>query len=905
MTKTVHTALLLLFALTLLAAGPTIDRDDLIVSVRAPKTVIPGQFETFIFELSNDYDFDLHFKVTVDKPRSWRFLSPVDEVHLAPGETKNIIFLLDVDRACEIGSKTLRFEFYDEEHEVKIVETVVTNVENIHQLEARAIRHPEHLMSGQDFEVEFLVRNLGNCYEDVKISSETGIPNVTEMLMPPNSTYHVKVTQRAPEVNHVGYVACGIRLETDSTMKPIKERESIKIYPKITKRTDPYQRFPVNASLIYFGASTTQPYEGGLQYEIEGEGFIDRDQYHHLYFKTRGPNRFSIARVGNFDQYTAVYTLQQNRFPVTRVMLGDFAYNLTPLTEMYRWARGAGVSQEYEKFEYGAFYNQPRFIPDINDQFAGWGKFKINPNFSLQLNAMNRNYSNGQSGQLVSLRTEMEFKNQVIKAEYGVGSLNGETGNGANLEIAGGIKKLGISYNSQNIYASQNFPGYFTNSLFSNSNLRYRRRNLTLNAGFSYNDANPAQDTIMSAAPYSTTALLGATYQLRKRLRLNVALIRRAKEDRFPTKRFSYRENAVRYIMSYNDAAWNVRLDGEFAQTQNLLVGSENFSTTYNVRGRVDRNIFQGWTIGGFTQYLYTNRYTEDLQRYLLYGVNATIRPTKNISLLASVRNNYLVEEYTNDRSLLDLQLRARRGNHQLLVGVSHALIRNTLNRKDFFINARYTVRINTPLRKKVGLYSLTGRIKAANARDAQGVVVRMAGQSVMTDDYGRFVFNDLPVGIHYLHIDMGTLDIGLTTSVETPLEVEIMPKDRNYITIDLIRSGSIKGKIDFQMPKRETVSGEMGYPLRVIKATMGDRELLTYTDDQGNYSFKQVLPGEWTVRVVENNPTDKVWRLTENNKKVQVGPSETEEVNFEIKKQERKIRFKSQQSIDLKIKKD
>ena len=405
MTRTVHTVLLLLATLTLLAAGPTINRDDLIVSVRAPKTVIPGQFETFIFELSNDYNFDLHFKVTVDKPHSWRFLSPVEEVHLAPGEKRNIIFLLDIDRACEIGQKTIRFEFFDEAHNVKIVESVVTSVENIHHLETRAIRHPQHLMSGQDFEVEFIVRNLGNCYEDVKVSSESGTPNISEILMPPNSSYHVKISQIAPEVSHVGFVGTNIILETDSTKKPIRERVSLKIYPKVTKRTDPFQRFPLDVSLIYYGAQTTQPYEGGLQYEVEGQGHRDRNGYHHLYVKSRGPNRFNIARVGNFDQYTAAYTLQRNRFPITKVLLGDYAYNLTPLTEMYRWARGVGFSQEFKKFEYGAFYNQPRFIPEIDQQFAGWGKLKINEDMSFQLNAMNRTYSNGNSAQTASLRT--------------------------------------------------------------------------------------------------------------------------------------------------------------------------------------------------------------------------------------------------------------------------------------------------------------------------------------------------------------------------------------------------------------------------------------------------------------------------------------------------------------------
>ncbi|MDZ7846715.1 MAG: hypothetical protein U5L96_08065 [Owenweeksia sp.] len=904
MIKRLHTALLLLLALSLYASDP-IDRDDLIVSVRAPKSVIPGQFETFILELSNDYDFPLNFDVSVDKPSSWRFLSPVNKVQLQPGEKKTVIFLMDIDRACEIGPKNIRFEFYDKQRDVKIVENVVTTVENIHRLEARAVRHPNHLMSGQSYEVEFVVRNLGNCYEEVQITSENGTPDLEEITMPPNSTYHIKVKQTAPTVKHIGYIPSDISLITDSAQVPLRKRISLKIYPKVTERTDPYHRFPIEMSLIYFGARTAQPYSGGLQVELEGEGFIDRKDNHKLYFKARGPNRFSVARVGNFDQYTLEYTWQQNRHNSTHIRLGDFAFNLTPVTEMYRWARGVGVTQTFKKIEVGAFYNQPRFIDEIEQQFAAYGKYSVRKNWDIQLSAMNKQFKGGRSGQLMSFQNTVSFLNQKLIAEYAFGGSGGNTGTAASLEMVGSLKKWGLSYSTQNIYASQFFPGYYSNSLFSNTSLRYRRKKLMLSANYSYNDANPAQDTIFSAAPYSTNATVGATYYFTSDLRTTVSLIKRSKEDRFPTKKFSYRENAVRYMTTYNSDFWKMRLDGELGQTQNLLVNSDNISNTFNVRARAERQVFKWWSLGGFGQYLYNNRYTRSLQQYLLYGVNTTIRPTRNVSLMASYRNNYLIEEYNSDRSLVDVRLRGRFEDHEFSLGVSHALIRNTVDRKDFFVNARYTYRLNTPIRKKEGLYTLTGKISADNPRDAQGIVLHLAGQSVMTDDYGRFIFNDLPVGLHYLHLDMGTLDIGLVTSVETPVEVEIMPKERNYISIDLLRSGSITGKIDFKGNPRVNDQGEEGYPLEVIKATSGDRELLTYTDDKGHYSFKQVLPGEWKVRVVETTTNNGSWVLANNNQSVNVAAGRKKEINFEMKKKQRKIKFKSQQTLDLKIKKD
>src|SRR5690606_19302917 len=89
--------------------------------------------------------------------------------------------------------------------------------------------------------------------------------------------------------------------------------------------------------------------------------------------------------------------------------------------------------------------------------------------------------------------------------------------------------------------------------------------------------------------------------------------------------------------------------------------------------------------------------------------------------------------------------------------------------------------------------------------------------------------------------------------------------------------------------------------PRKVVKVTNGDREFLTYTDEEGYFSFKNLLSGQWTVRVVQSPETAGTWQLSQNNLAVNVTPSNTSKVQFEMKTKVRKVKF-SDKTLDIKI---
>ncbi len=894
--------LFLVAFLPLNAAVPTLNRDDLVVSVRVPEQVTPGKVATFILRVNNDYTHLLNFELIVEKPESWHLLSEPDSIQLQPGESKQIVLLMEIDRACEVGDQNVRFQFYDKLHDIELEEVIVTEVENIHKLEVRATRVPSYLMAGQDFQVDFEIRNLGNCVEEFFVSSDNGNVQDVKYTLAPNTSVYISVNDQVnPHLSRAGHISCRVSIKVAYQQRPIQGIATIKVYPQSTKKSDAYHRLPIRASLIYMGVRTVGPYQSVYQMELLGEGYLDMRHNHKINFTVRAPNQFSVARLGNFNQYSLEYDWRHSATSHTKVRLGDFSYNLTDITEMFRWARGVEVAHREKRFEVGAFYNEPIFFEEVSHQYAVYGKYFFLQDWYVQLSGMEKIYTDdGPSALLGSFQTGVDTENHKVMAEVSSGRRQDTEGIAGSFLAEGKLKRL--SYRTHNIYAGPDYPGYYTNSLFSNTFLSYNFDKLSLQAGFFYNNSNPAQDTTFTTAPHSKVHTAGLSFSPHKSVRSQLNYIYRVREDRFPDKKFSYREQAMNYLLTFRNDAWDAQLNMELAHTENLLVAPENNrGATYIAQTRADRNLGSRLRLGLFTQYVYTNRYDINSQSFLFYGANVGYRLNSHLSLRANYRNNYLIEEYNSDRTLLDFGINANYGIHSFSVNSSHALIRNTVNRSDFYLSARYTCRIAAPISRRDGLYTLNGTLQSANPSDAAGVVVHVSGKSVITDENGNFTLNDLKEGTHYLHIDRSTLDIGLLPKTEMPTEVTIYPTGENKVVIELERGATLSGSIHFEMDQSARLNQEKP-PSKIVKATNGQQELLTYSDAEGNYTFANVLPGKWRVRILHAN--DDKWQIKANNITVELLPEETKTLDFEMKRKKRNVHF-SKQGLELNMKKD
>ncbi len=876
------------------------DRDRLVVAIRAPKVVTPGKFETFILELSNEYPHPLDYQISVDKPAGWKFLSSLRSVSLAPGERRSITFLMEIDRTCEVGEKTILFQFYDEVRDIRVEEAVVTEVANVHLLKTELLRKPEHVVGGQQCAVDFLVRNLGNCPEMIYLSSRRGIVSIAQLELAPDSAVRVTVKRPVPEnIERPTYIASELIVECEN-LETLHERVSVKAFPSKMTKSDPYLRFPLTLQTSYIGVNTKEGYVQNLQFAVEGKGHISHDKQHYLHVKARGPNRASLARARNFDEYYAAYRYRQNKDEnrETLIRAGDFSYNLSPVLETARWGRGLEVSKTMGQAHFGGYYNRPRFRNDIQSVGAGFFGYTFSDKWKTRANVLHKTYHEGGPAILGSAENSFVLGDHLLSAELGVGTRNGLSGLGGGLQSSG---RLGnFQYSSNVIYASRHFPGFFSNSLFANSTLRYLMERFTFSLGHSFNESNPAQDTIYTVAPYSEDITAGVSFRASQKIRTQLRLVRRSREDRFDPKKFSFREYLLRYRYTFTEKTWRYQLGADAGQTRNLLVMSDdNTATTVGLRGQAAKTFWNKLRASAFFQYLYTNRYDTEARRYFYHGGQLDFRLDDHWNFRGSYRNDYLIEDYNRDRALLDLELNVNYAPHRFAFLFSKALARNTVGKTNFFVRASYTYQLNTPISKKKNLYSLIGNL-AGEPDDVDGIIVSVAGKSMVVNGQGRFEFHDLEAGEHYLHIDGASLPLGVITRPVAPMAVTVAPKVRNYVKIKVIHSGEIAGKVNFNFSEQAVTTAKL--PVLILKVQNNEgEEYLTYSQADGSFSFRELAPGKWTVRIVPSS-LPKGWVLKQNNLQVSILPDRARQVEMEMEQQKRRINF-SKKTFDVKVK--
>lgn len=851
----------------------------------------PGKLETLVLRVENPNPFQVNCTLNAILPANWQVSNLSEQLLLEPKAAKNLFILLKPEITAPPGDTALKIQFTDEENNVSITKTIYLTVDAIHDVQLSLLDKPKMVVAGNNFRMDFEVKNYGNAPERLKIYSSDGRLFIDDVYLQPGESKFIPLTNITDEsITHQHRVAGRLMVQTEYTEEPVSLGSSVVVYPKANKKTEKYHRLPVYASVQYMGVQRGEQMQNNFQYELRGNGTIDRFNLHHIDFTFRGPNRFSVARIGNYDQYSVEYTYKKSDENYTKVKVGDFSYNLTNLTEAFRWGRGVEIQHKKGKLDVGAFYNQPRFFQQAKSVSAAYAGYQLKEYWRIQLSGLSKVLAEDINGNLGSVLNEFEFKDHKLGVELSLGTKGQNSGSAFHAYAMGRFK--GFNYTSQTIYASKDYAGYYSNGVFSNNSLNYRKNKWGLLAGLYYNATNPALDTLFTAAPYTINYRAGVQYFPSKMWRLQTTYQYRFKEDRFTTKKFLYREQGVRQAITLSKTAIKGALYAEFAQTQNLLIISDsNTSNSFYTQLQLAKTFWGNLTVGAFGQYALTNRYDASSQRYVFYGGNVSAHLRKWLNANMSYRNNYFIEEYARDRSLIEGTLTAAVDRHTLSIRLSKALQRNTVDASNFFISAKYTIRLDVPTAKNLNLYTLNGKFKSNYKKSLEGVILTVGGNTVVSDRIGAFQVHDLSYGPHVLDIDKSTLPIGYITSIPVPTVVEILPNEENAINISIIKGAEISGTLTFTIDERSSREG-LSAPIKVIKATNGDLEYLTYTDENGNFNFKGLTPGEWKVRLVKPGEMGNRWEVVKFLDTVILEEGKHGTAELEVRSRQRSIKF-------------
>ncbi|MCO4747822.1 MAG: hypothetical protein KC912_23705 [Proteobacteria bacterium] len=192
-----------------------------------------------------------------------------------------------------------------------------------------------------------------------------------------------------------------------------------------------------------------------------------------------------------------------------------------------------------------------------------------------------------------------------------------------------------------------------------------------------------------------------------------------------------------------------------------------------------------------------------------------------------------------------------------------------------------FRVNWTTPLTVASGpatdLGTLRGRIYEHDAPDVgvSGVLVVLGDRSALTRTDGSFRLRGVSTGEGLVYLDLGERGEGLISTEPMPMPITVLEDGNQVLEVGLARAASVEGTLVFA---RGGMGGGLGAgpnlddgPLRdvLIELTRGRERLLRRTGRDGEFAFRGLRPGEWSLTVhtgglpVEVEIVDRVRMLT------------------------------------------
>jgi hypothetical protein len=874
----------------------------------------PGKTFTLFVDILAEKSIQDKIDYNLALPEGWNIL-----IKKAPEQSKGVLklkymFTIAVPNLTPSGTYNITFKALLNGSEVaKNIKGV--EVIKVRGIEITALNTPEYIKEGDTLRTEYLIQNLGNNNESVKLKTDRGKLKLTSdsAEVKANESVTVVVEQIIPKTEYNSWsVSSDIQVSLKDSLRPIVKNIAIPVFSTKNKKSDPYLRFPLEVGAWYSAASLSGgKLIGGLQYDIRGRGYVDFSNNHMVDFVVHGPNRFNLPAVGSFDQYSFVYSYKNK----TTITLGDYALRLSNLLEFGRFGRGFKIDQEFKKTAFSVYYIQPRFFPNQRDTYGASFTLKLSENANVSANYFAKNLTfEGQEfdANFYGLSAKINNKKQTfnLSTEVATGVARGQIDFGGFNRM---MIKLGrLHINSDFIYAGKNFYGFFNNSwLAVNGFNYYLSRKVSIGYNNNITRVNPSYDvTVLNTSPFSSSNIAFLNYQIDIKNRIFLSYNDLEKEDRGTVKSFHFKEQFGRLAYYINAPKFNLWYDGRYGTSQNLLVKSDSSVNRISFQNMIQPQVrIVPWLwLGGYFEHQHTSKFSDNnrLTDYFFYGGSVRLNMGKSLNANFMYRNSYAPDELIERRSFMDLNIILDLKHHVFSLSGGRAFIPNYDNtdQNSLFFVAKYTLRIGVPVAKNRNLGSIRGQVLGLSEDiKRNGVLVRLGERKFLTDPSGNFYFNNLLPDKYYITMERSTMGVGVVANTKIPMEVIVRADSTQQVTIPLTKTGEIKGKIDFvAIEQIGTVDIHKNKPLVLVKMVNGTESYITQVNKNDEFSFKEIKPDKWKITAWIPGKQEQ-FEISNSEEAMVLGANQVKEIQLVIKPIVRKINF-SQKTYNLSSKK-
>lgn len=828
------------------------------------------------------------------KGEGWKFLSDYSTNSVGKNASVNRIVGIHIPNSIQAGDNFIELEAIDNSSGLSFGKIQVPiAVKARFELAIDRFKSPQLLFSGDTLSSIYLIRNLSNSDVSVKTKLTDGQITKNEVFtIKKDSSVLYKYLVSVPKKTE-SYTQRMLILNAAIQDKPETEIFNafpFEIFPSDIPKFDPFVRLPVNITGLVAATNRLGGLMYSSMYDITAAGAIgDPTKKQSVEIHLRGPDRTGNPLFGLNDEYYLKFNS-----PKVDFVIGDNNYGLSDLSESSRNGMGVKLQYTLKKLSFGGFYNHPKYYPEIKHVFSAYSSLLLNPSNKFKLGLLSRIDTTNKNVQLLTFSGQnkpLSWMSTNFEVALGQRDAQWSKAYQAYLQITKSFFSTNINYT----YADVNFPGFVRNTKRFNSGLSLSLSKFSISLSYNYNSSNLALDTLYSNSPISKGYSLSTNYRIAKNHTLSLGAYSSSSKDRSDVPLFDYSKYNGRLSIQSLFGPLNVSLQGDAGKVRNFLLGdldlTNYFSTGLNLGVRMNKFIsangnvnYQGGLVGiTGTENIYYST-------VLLANINDRFAATLQYN------SNFEWQYYTSDRSLFSLDLKGKiNESNQLSVAVNYNLVKNSLDRKEYGIQMRYTHTLNVPIARRKDMGTLSGKLINHGVGKVSGIRINLNGYITITDKDGNFKFPAVPVGKNNLVMDESSFGLNVISEVPGPYVINIQPSKSTYFELAMTKSARIEGRLIVQEDANTKQKGYIAVKDQidklVVEASCGSEVFRVLTNRDGIFKFEDLRPGNWQVKVFPNG-LPQGYQLMTPQFNLTLTSGKDERLEVLIQKKARQVRF-------------
>lgn len=879
--------------ISMLVALPAYTQIVNITSIKPNQSKPPGKHYNFVFNIDNSSHDTLYFKPNIILPPSWRIVTKKSSKYVKPQSNLKFFFAAKIPKD-ELSQKfKVKFNISDPTTNDTISNTseITVFVEPLYDLSISIVEQPDFVLGEQVFTCKYALRNSGNTIEKLKLSSDNGKLEESNVEIPPGEEKIVTIEKKALQVHteqpaHT-YIELGVFSQNQN--KAFKEIIDVTVYPSEIIKDDPYLRYPITANVITNFTSNDHINETSIQYRLSGSGSLDLENKHHLKFNLESPVSKEFQKIGRIRQTKAIY-----EGPQLDASIGDIAVNVSRLTEESRSGLGLKVKWKEPKYNIEGFYIKPQFFDEFAYEIGSIARYIPNKKHRMKANWIHQISKEGDNNTLFSLQSEHKKRKIEIFPELALSYSGNDFGYATS--VASSVSKETWNFNSSFLYANSKYSGYYSNSIHYRVSAFYKiTKRFSLNAGSQLNKSNIRFDNLtQTQVPIVKNYNFAIKYNMKRGHSLAINSIFRSKEDRAVDKSFDYDEYALKLDYGFKYRDLTINLNGALGETISYLeeeVGDNG--SFYSSKMKMNLKLSKKSTMTAFASYLFTNRYSSLSSAYWYYGANFSYNFTNRIHASGSFTNDYTLEETYLLKSYFSFSLNYSKESKLIISSnLDYAKLPGSNNRQLFTsLNLKYI--FNAPLYKRYAVGHIIGRLVSKGDVGVPKTIVKLDNKIRVTNSNGEFDFSNQKIGPKKLSVDQSRLELGEIILETTPMNLDVQPNETIDLNLHVIKSAKIRGYVNFIESKQKTASKyKLSRPESIIELKNENETITTTSNRRGEFIFTNIKPGTWEISIYDEM-LKKDFTIKNNYQKVEIEEGIEKSITFNMSQKKRKVHFK------------